>query len=485
MHVKIFSLSILFVMFCFSLLAPTSYDESLATTVEGAASKPIFIPSLAYTPEPYVTVTMHILDDNGGIDDQLCELNDMRWGCTAFCTNSEQCTASDTGIHPYPYGNEQTITVPVQTYYLLNVVSQEMNPAMVTEPQAVRAQAVASRSYVWYHIENTILSGAAASIDNSNGKQVFVPHRYDALFPKYLPLEPTIADPCDPLIPQSPPQQRACDAVAPRYYLSRWNTDAPAFAAFGSDIKNETSTFPPATPPHPELVGVKEPISTACNAVTSGNSYGMSGNGAMRWARGHECSHEGAKVARGNLPGGAWSIVWTRAEQILFHYFTRVHLRDADNDNKIISPDWRWNPLKIEWGTQSEIGGPPVLIAGQTRAVPIQIQNTSIDDWNCRIGDTPLSYRLRYRWLNGSTVIYTASTGLYMCNVLAGGAKNDLLQVYAPAGLSGTYTLRLDMYESFGNFWFSDGGWPPYDVTVRIIPPPSPTPTATSCGNDC
>jgi hypothetical protein len=479
---RIFLFVILLVLFFFSLMVPTSNGSSTLAPTGIAIPKPIAAPALAYTPEPYITVTMYTLDSWGNNTGGLCSEFPDRWGCTAFCTNSDRCIVNDTGIYPYPYDTAM-ITVPVQTYYLLDVVSAEMNPAMVTEPQAVRAQAVASRSYVWYHIENTILSGAAASIDNSNGKQVFVPHLYDALFPKYLPLEPTIADPCDPLIPHSPPQQRACDAVAPRHYLSRWNTDAPAFAAFASDIKTETFTFPPATPPHPELVGVKEPVSTACNAVTSGNPYGMSGNGAMRWARGHECSYEGAEPEIGNLPGGAWSVTWDRAEQILFHYFTRVHLRDADNGKQILSPNWRWNPLQIEWGTPDN--QPPVLIAGQTRAVPIQIQNTSIDDWNCRIGDTPLSYRLRYRWLNGSTVIYTASTGLYMCNVLAGGAKNDLLQVYAPAGLSGTYTLRLDMYESFGNFWFSDGGWPPYDVTVRIIPPPSPTPTATPCGNDC
>jgi hypothetical protein len=277
MHTKIFLLSILLAVFCLSLLAPTSHSESASAITERTAiSKPVSAIALAYTPEPYITVTMYALCDSGGSTNDLCKANDTRWGCTAFCENSIQCTASNTGIHPYPYGSEQTITVPVQTYYLLDVVSAEMNPAMVTEPQAVRAQAVASRSYVWYHIENTILSGAAASISNTNNYQVFVPYRYDALFPKYLPLEPTIADPCDPLIPHSPPQQRACDAVAPRYYLSRWNTDAPAFAAYASDVKNETLTFPPATPPHSELVGVKEPISAACNAVTSGNPYGMS-----------------------------------------------------------------------------------------------------------------------------------------------------------------------------------------------------------------
>jgi hypothetical protein len=123
----------------------------------------------------------------------------------------------------------------------------------------------------------------------------------------------------------------------------------------------------------------------------------MSQIGANRWARGMRC---GISIP---TPPAPWSLRWTTVEQILFHYFTRVHLRDANNGKQILSPNWRWNPLQIEWGTPDN--QPPVLIAGQTHAVPIQIQNTSIDDWNCRIGDTPLSYRLRYRWLNGSTVI--------------------------------------------------------------------------------
>jgi hypothetical protein len=337
-------------------------------------------------------------------------------------------------------------------------------------PTALRAQAIAARSYGWWQYEFN------KPMNNSNSFQVFVPYRFDKLNLTAAPMEPEILTPCDPYRFRNEPQEMECDAIAPQYYLSSMADDLPALSEFSADTVASTNAS--SDPRFPYLASVEDPISTSCDASNDGHRRGMSQWGAARWARGDQC----ALKANGPEP---WSIVWDRAEQILFHYYTRVHLRDADNDNKIISPDWRWNPLKIEWGTQSEIGGPPVLIAGQTRAVPIQIQNTSIDDWNCRIGDTPLSYRLRYRWLNGSTVIYTASTGLYMCNVLAGGAKNDLLQVYAPAGLSGTYTLRLDMYESFGNFWFSDGGWPPYDVTVRIIPPPSPTPTATPCGNDC
>jgi hypothetical protein len=153
--------------------------------------------------------------------------------------------------------------------------------------------------------------------------------------------------------------KRPIDSIAKVEYK-----DVPAFAAFLSDIKNETQTLPPSTPPHPEWVGVKEPISTACNAVTSGNPYGMSGNGAMRWARGHECSYPYAIPVPGNPPGGPWSVIWTRVEQILFHYYTGVHLRNADHDNDIISPDRRWNPLDLRWAGNS---GEP---ATRSRAYP-------------------------------------------------------------------------------------------------------------------
>ena len=56
-----------------------------------------------------------------------------------------------------------------------------------------------------------------------------------------------------------------------------------------------------------------------------------------------------------------------------------------------------------------------------------------------------------------------------------------------PNWATGNYLLRFDIYDSSGNFWFSTGGWPPYDISVRIESgtTPTPTPTPSGCGFDC
>jgi hypothetical protein len=209
----------------------------------------------------------------------------------------------------------------------------------------------------------------------------------------------------------------------------------------------------------------------------------------MRWARGHECSYAGALPEPGNSPGGPWSVRWTTAEQILFHYFTRVHLRNADKDNAILSPDWRWNPLRIDWGTRYAGDNQlPVMIAGSTNSIKVQLQNTGIYKWDCSgvHPDRPIpapNYRLRYRWFNGSSLI-TTGAGVSVCDLMPGASMTPTLTIQVPSGLSGTYTLQLDLYEESESFWFSAGGWLLYDVTVQIVLPPSPSPTPTSCGFD-
>lgn len=459
-----------------STLGRAGHSRTLNASAFGGAPQytdPTPTPTPSYTPEAFIPVEMYALTNWGASRDVMCgeEGNELLYGCTAFCNDSEfDQYCNKTHRLPFPYSDQGPIpSVGVENDYVLDVLSQEMGPAY--ENVTLRAGAIAIRSFALQQRE--ALGGTGFT--NSFLHQVFIPYRFNTYNPDYP--GSTCGLP-EPLINRD--QQKICDAVSPRYYLSPDYNDYPARANHFSDIQFRTRDV---SFDKPYLVGVEDPISGdvfPCEAVTPEPGvidFGMSQKGANRWARGNRCA-----IGEG-IP---WSVAWTHSEQILFHYFTRVHLRDADKDKKIISPDWRWNPLKIEWETQHEINGPPVMVAGQTHVVPIQIQNTSIADWACRVSDshpdTPLGYRLRYRWLNGSTVIYT-STGLPLCNVPAGSARNELLQVYAPPGLSGLYTLRLDMYETLEDFWFSDGGWPPYDVTVRLMAP-TPTPTATRC-NDC
>ena len=111
-----------------------------------ATAKPLF----SYTPPDSVTVNMDRLDYSlGGSDTGIpCQFDppDTAWGCTWF---DDVHFPQD--IRPYPYPTNP-ITVPIETDYMLDVLSQEMGPAF--HPTALRAGAVATRSYVWWLIGN-------------------------------------------------------------------------------------------------------------------------------------------------------------------------------------------------------------------------------------------------------------------------------------------------------------------------------------------
>ena len=66
------------------------------------------------------------------------------------------------------------------------------------------------------------------------------------------------------------------------------------------------------------LLGVEDPVSnfnaTCPAANTAVFTYGMSQQGAHRWATGDQCGPFTSTV-------NSWSVQWTRPEQILFHYY--------------------------------------------------------------------------------------------------------------------------------------------------------------------
>jgi hypothetical protein len=81
----------------------------------------------------------------------------------------------------------------------------------------------------------------------------------------------------------------------------------------------------------------------------------MSSKGASRWGFGHTSSR--GAVAESNLLyphdsggyGDFWSARWDSAFQILTHYYTGIDIRDANGN--IVTPEYRWNPLKVNWGS--------------------------------------------------------------------------------------------------------------------------------------
>ncbi|PKO19558.1 MAG: hypothetical protein CVU38_21555, partial [Chloroflexi bacterium HGW-Chloroflexi-1] len=62
----------------------------------------------------------------------------------------------------------------VNNRYLRDVVPQEMGPAAY-HPTAIQAQAIAARSFAYYHIRQ------GSSINNSTQYQAFIPRKYDTL----------------------------------------------------------------------------------------------------------------------------------------------------------------------------------------------------------------------------------------------------------------------------------------------------------------
>jgi len=101
-----------------------------------------------------------------------------------------------TGIG-YPY-LENPVTIPLETDYLLDVVTAEMNPTEY-ELTAVQAQMVAARTYALFRMEErrrdveTNNPPRLDPINNSVELQLFVPYRFEKRL-GYTPPDP--AQPC-------------------------------------------------------------------------------------------------------------------------------------------------------------------------------------------------------------------------------------------------------------------------------------------------
>ncbi|MDQ7029180.1 MAG: SpoIID/LytB domain-containing protein [Ardenticatenia bacterium] len=380
----------------------------------------------------------------------LCTSDHTAWGCTAFCDESGYpCDWSQTIAYPYA---TNPATVPIETDYLLDVLPQEMGTYY--HPIALQAQAIAARTYAYWHINQ------GSTINNSTSFQTFIPYKFESLTPATFPDNPD--DPCASSNLNAN-QRIICNAVAPRHYIS-YNGDLPAFTEFTGDVFDHTISHPQQDTLYPYLLGVDNPISTACDANDYGHRRGMSQEGASRWARGNQCSYAGT----GDMP---WSVRWERAEQILLHYYTGVHIRDADHGNARLTPSYRWNPLSIDWGTPDN--RPPIMYHGQVYNITVQVQNTSIYDW-------PLngqSWALSYHWAKAGAGEVDSDNRVWTTVDVPKGDPPysftltiDDIPNWGPSA----YTLKFDMVlQTYGGtFWFSETyGWPTYDVGICVDGP--------------
>lgn len=158
----------------------------------------------SWTPAATVVIRMRRLLP-GGIDAGTgdCAVGDSSFGCTY----------SYSAFGSYPYATNPAV-VDIENDYLRDVVSMEMDPADYNHSDAtLSVQAIASRSYTHWHIENN-----PGAIVNSNAFQVFVPYKFESL--------------------SSNAQQRLLNAIAEPYYLSASFTDVPARADFDTAAPN-------------------------------------------------------------------------------------------------------------------------------------------------------------------------------------------------------------------------------------------------------
>lgn len=394
----------------------------------------------SFSPPTQVTVKMYRLISPSGAKfqpEELCSSTHTTFGCTAFVGDVN---------HPYPYGAVNPVTIPIETDYLLDVLPQEMGTYY--HPLALQAQAIAARTYAYWHRENGF-----PIVNNSTSYQAFIPYKYENLPTATFP--DNTNNPCASSNLNAH-QQIVCGAVASQRYIS-YNGDLPAFTEFTADALNATVSNPTdrAGNPSPYLLGVEEPISTTCDANVDGHGHGLSQEGASRWARGNQCSNGGA----GNQ---SWSVAWTQAEQILAHYYTGVHIRDASAI--AVTPEYRWNPLSVSWSGSC----PPMKTKSQNCSVTVQVQNTGVSDWTCgQFTDTILSYR----WSKQTYTELDSANQVSLCDTAKGASPPAVMLTIndIPDWGNGVYILRLEMARtaSGSRVWFSQlGDWPTYDTAI-------------------
>ncbi|GIV68706.1 MAG: hypothetical protein KatS3mg109_0184 [Pirellulaceae bacterium] len=412
----------------------------------------------SFSPPSSITLRVYRLESSGArwVNPvtgayHLCSSNDTYYGCTAFCDDYSSPTCERSHRIGYPY-SQNPITIPIESDYLLDVVPKEVSVAAF-HLTAIQAQAIAARSYAYWHIRQ------GSAINNSTQFQVFVPYTFEALPSTTFPDNPS--NPCASGNLNNN-QRIVCNAVAPRYYIAYGahpNDDLPAFTEYFADIRNRT-----VSGGQPYLIAVDDPISSHPDIVQDGHGHGMSQKGASRWARGNLSFNI-------NRDLGAWSVRWERAEQILVHYYTGVHIRDAGNNNALLTPSYRWNPLQIRWGTSDN--RPPAMSHGGTYPISVEVQNTGVSDWTC--GYPNFSYELRYRWAKAGFGEVTGSGSASVCGTSKGDPSPtvNLTIQNIPNWGPGAYTIRFDIYvtSAYGNLWFRDYGWPTYNVSVCVDGP--------------
>ena len=148
----------------------------------------------SYSPPATIAVSMYRLDASGASTEFPCAPGSDAWGCTAYCRNlvgpGLPCNTTKSNTYPF-WSGTASVTIegtgclaspsypgysPFYDCYLRDVMPQETSPTLF-HPTAVGAQAIAARTYAYWHIKTDDVT--PGSINNSSAYQVFVPYRYD------------------------------------------------------------------------------------------------------------------------------------------------------------------------------------------------------------------------------------------------------------------------------------------------------------------
>jgi hypothetical protein len=386
-----------------------------------------------FTPPSQILLQMNALDAEGRIDPSLTDTrcysvvaNRIRYGCTYFDGNIGGSPVktypfqSDT-VNIYIENDERVVNgETVQLGYLHNVTPHEIAIEVSSQGNkplsSVQAQAIASRTYAYYHIN------VGSTIDNSVNKQVYIPYRYHKL--------------------TSAQRQRVNEAVSGVFYMTAAGSTTPIRAHFGQDNDDWTQNGGQSY-----LISVYDPISYAFGQDIGTDNGGMSSRGCSRWGFGHTSSRGPVTSDNPLYPhdnqgyGNFWDVRWDKGFQILAHYYTGIHIRNANTT--ILTPEYRWNPLRVMWGNPSLPAVPPPMTPNGFYSANLVFQNTGSIDWS--------STRLAYQWRDVSGTTVGSGNGISW-SLLKGGASPTIvnaIQVRAPT-IPGVYTLIIDMQVNNG-----------------------------------
>ncbi len=292
--------------------------------------------------------------------------------------------------------------------YIVGVLEQEVGPmgALIWTDEVLKAQAVASRSFAWTNWL-TWTDGITVYAGINDVRQGYYPHRYQDTAPP---------------VPWVRPHYSAIVTNTRRQYMTHADSAYPEHAIsalFKAD--NPAWTIPANSIPY--LQSIYDPISAEYG---SNQGIGMGQQAMQRWSTGdkdpmHPRTH-------------LYMLIWQDYRQILTHFYTGIHIDTTNYNNNRLTPDYRWNALRITPTVST-------MTAGISYPFTLTIQNAGSYSWTA--GD----YAIGYEWRDPTGAVLTAGSPVPLtAEVLPGAPLTLTLPVTAPLVTTrGTYTLAWDL----------------------------------------